>query len=154
MCERDSVTYWITDYLGTQSKNEPYPINVWIDHLLDLNDGWNPPQRIYLRAKYLLNLLFNGEKVVLVCEAGINRSNGMTTLLLAYMKNISWDEAYVFVRKKVKRAYVNPGFRDCCIEALEKLRSLTQECPNCSSPIEDWETSCARCWEEGRKRIR
>lgn len=145
------LTYWITDRIGTQSINEPYPINVWIDHLLNLNDGWNPPQRIYLEAKNLLNLLYNSEKVILVCEAGISRSNGMATLLLAYMKNIPWDEAYVAVRKKVKRAYVTPGFRDCCVDALKKLRSLTKKCLYCSSPIEDWEMSCALCWREGRR---
>jgi len=143
--------YWITPNLGTASKDEKVDADE-VFYLTDLNDGWNPPELIYLRAKEILVSVFQGKRIVLKCMAGISRSNGFATLILAYLSGSSWDSMYSIVREKVPIAQVNLDFRDSCIQALELLRKrLVKNCPYCNAPIEFWEETCFRCWYKHKK---
>lgn len=145
------MVYWITEKIGTQSITESFECSESISYcfLLNLNDGWNPPRAIYLIAKKCLSLLYNNKRIILVCYAGISRSNGLAALLLAYLKGCSLDEAYSFVKDKVPRAQVNLDFRDSCAETLKLLREkLVKKC-SCKSPIEEWEKYCEECWIRG-----
>ena len=144
--------YWITENLGTASIREEDNDADEVVFVTDLNDGWNPPELIYLRAKQILVPVYQKKKVIIKCVAGISRSNGMATLILAFLKNISWDDAYTITRKKVPIAQVNPCFRECCVKALRLMKErLTKRCPYCGAPIEFWESACSRCWLENRK---
>mgnify|MGYP000262274122 CR=1 FL=1 len=141
--------YWITKTLGTASENEVIRKEDAdeVIYVTDLNDGWNPPERIYLKVKEILIPIYQRKRVVLKCKAGISRSNGIATLILAYLGNTTWDDAYTLVRERVPIAQVNPDFRDSCIEALKLLNErLVKNCPYCNAPIEFWETACSRCW--------
>ena len=121
------MTYWITETLGTQSVDEAIPEGVYVAHLFDLNDGWNPPTLLLSKAKLLLPILLSHRKLVLICQAGISRSNAIAALLLAYLNNTTWDDAYYLVRKRVPRAQINMALRDSCIEALKLLRALPEK---------------------------
>ena len=141
--------YWITRTLGTASENEVIRKEE-VDEVIyvtDLNDGWNSPEFIYLKVKQILIPIFQKKRVVLKCKAGISRSNAIATLILAFLGNTSWDDAYTVVRELVPIAQVNPDLRDSCVEALKLLNErLVKNCPYCNAPIEFWETACSRCW--------
>jgi len=149
--------FWITKTLGTASEREVIEEKD-VDEIIyvtDLNDGWNSPELIYLKVKQILIPLFQKKKVVLRCKAGISRSNAIATLILAFLGNTSWDDAYTIVRERVPIAQVNPDLRDSCIEALELLNErLVKNCPYCNAPIESWEKVCSRCWSREERMIR
>lgn len=142
--------YWITEQIGTASFDEAKTINkpdVIVVSVIDLHDGWENPFNIYLRLKESLVLLAHGRKVVFVCIAGISRSNGMATTLIAFLENLEWDDAYSITKERVPRALVNMDFRDSCIEALRMMRErLTNRCPFCNAYTEFWEKCCSWCW--------
>ena len=144
--------YWIEEKIGTASADE---ITNEYHHLtdkyfvccLDMVDGTNDPEIIYQKLKGALNQWCLGRKVIFFCFAGISRSNGMATTLIAYYKNIDWEDAYTTTRKACPRAQVCLDFSDCCKEALEMMRTrLTKRCPFCNSPTEQWEEACSYCW--------
>lgn len=145
--------YWITNNIGTSSFEEAKRIqdkDIVVISAIDLHDGWENPERIYLKLKESLVYLHHRRKVVFVCVAGISRSNGLATTLLAYLNNIDWDDAENLVRKKVRRAQINRDFRDSCLIALQIAKErLIKTCPYCSCPIENWESACEWCWYRG-----
>jgi len=152
------VIYWITDLIGTASAIElhSWPIDSAPINLLDLEDGWNEPFRIYMRLKESLGILAQGKRLIFVCLAGISRSNAFATTMIAYLEDIDWDDAYNLVRKKCPRAQINMKLRDSCLEALQMMKDLlTKDCPKCKMVIENWETLCNKCWRErnGEKAI-
>jgi predicted protein tyrosine phosphatase len=57
-------------------------------------DGKTDPEIIYQKLKTALNQWCLGRKIIFFCFAGISRSNGMATTLIAYYQNIDWT--YVF----------------------------------------------------------
>lgn len=145
------MVYWITNQIGTAAKGEEIPPNVWMIKLYNqIADGWNPPEQIYLIAKEALSMLYNGDKVVFVCHAGISRSSALATLVLAYFDDGTWEYAYGIVRFKCPRAPINPKYNlmKSCVEALKLLRNRSNKrCPICSAPIESWEEKCIYCWK-------
>ena len=142
--------YWINSDIGISSVNEVglgYPAEIQIILALDLVDGKEIPFRIYLKLKEALVYLAHGKKILFVCQAGISRSNGLATTLIAYLNKIDWDDAYNIIRKKVTRTQVNLDFMDSCKEALQIMRErLKKNCPYCRVPIENWESACPICW--------
>lgn len=151
------MTYWIDERIGTASVDEiarEYHIHVDKTHFiscLDLIDGKNDPMLIYQKLKEALNYWCLGKNIIFFCFAGLSRSNGMATTLIAYYRNIDWEDAYTIVRKACPRAQVCMDFRDSCKEALELMRTrLIKKCGFCNSPIEFWEECCNYCWSHRR----
>ena len=142
------MTYLIIPSLGTQALDEPKEGGYYYFYLTNLNDGYNPPELLYKYAKRILSLMYHSRlTVILVCQAGISRSNGMASLVLAFVLNIDLDEAYKIVKKKVPRTQVNYDFYDCCKQTLDLMhKRLVNRCPRCSAPIEFWEKYCEECY--------
>ena len=138
--------YWIDPELGTSSVDEMrafQSLNASIFYVTHLVDGWNDPEEIYRLAKKMLTCK---RPIIIVCHAGVSRSNGMAALLVAYRNRISWDEGYEIVKTMVPRANTCMDFRDCCIRALTLLRGNLQKKCSCGTPIESWESLCFECW--------
>ena len=111
---------WINEWLGTASEDTLYDSKFNYHSVIKLKDGWNTPERIY---REMLSILQEHKPLVIVCHGGISRSNGIATLLLAFLTNNTWDYIYQnIVRKKVPQANVDQNFRRCCIQALELMR--------------------------------
>lgn len=152
--------FWIESKIGTASADEVaheyhHLIDKYFICCLDLIDGSNDPELIYQKLKTALNQWHLDRKVIFFCFAGISRSNGMATTLIAYNKNIDWDDAYNITRKGCPRTMVCMDFRDSAIQALELMRKrLVKKCPYCSTPTEAWEESCAHCWSHRFHRLK
>lgn len=142
------MVYKIIPSLGTQALYEPETRGHYYYYLINLNDGYNSPERLYHHAKQILSLMYHRRiPIILVCQAGISRSNGMASLVLAFDLNISLDEAYEIVKKKVPRAQVNYDFYDCCKQTLVLMRKrLVSKCRRCGAPVEFWEEHCKECY--------
>lgn len=151
------VIYWISKNIGTTSMDElkripPTPEFIPEDYavisLLDINDGFDSPTKIYLRLKSSLVYLAHGKKVIFVCLAGISRSNAFATTLIAFLENKDWDDVYYnIIKKKVPRANVNQDLAYSCKLALKMMyERLVKECPYCNAKIESWESACEWCW--------
>jgi len=149
------MRYLITNKIGTTSLTEftleGYPENTYVVPLLDLVDGKNDPFIIYMKLKEALGQFCLGRRILFVCYAGLSRSNGMATTLIAYIQNLDWEDAYTIVRKACSRAQVCMDFRDSSLIALQMMRErLVKRCPYCNTPIEFWEEMCEYHWSHRR----
>lgn len=144
--------YWMDERVGTASAteipNEYHHIaDKYFMSCLDMVDGKNDPMIIYQKLKIALNQWCLGRKVIFFCFAGISRSNGMATTLIAYYKNIDWEDAYTITRKACPRAQVCLDFSDSAKIALQMMRErLVKRCPFCNCPMEQWEEACNYCY--------
>jgi hypothetical protein len=149
------MRYWIIDKIGTTSVDEftleGYPEDTYVVPLLYLVDGKNDPFIIYEKLKETLGQFCLGKRILFICYAGLSRSNGMATTLIAYLQNLDWEDAYTITRKACPRAQVCMDFRDSCLIALQMMRErLVKRCAFCNTPIEYWEECCAYCWTKRR----
>ena len=125
-----------------------FPENASVVSCLNLKDGYNDPDLIYTKVKYMLQLLARGRKVVAFCHAGLSRSPSMCITILAYQRDQNFKDTYYFVKDEIApQVNLSPGIEKCCEEALILLHQrLRKQCIGCGAPIEGWETCCEFCW--------
>ena len=125
------MTFWITDNLGTCALSELTEEGAVVFDVRDIADGKNnTPDHPFDKVVYKLNTLvhvyyentIDNFKLVVRCAAGVSRSNAFAAGLIAYNKNISFEDALNEVKAKVPRAYPNPDICDDIKEALRILR--------------------------------
>lgn len=140
------MTTWLNEHLGFQGMHDPFPEDTCVVEVTDLKDGYNDPELVYLKAKRIVGKLKRGKRVVIFCHAGLSRSPGMVTLVLAYMHKADYEEMSTFVKSIAPQVNTAPTFIKSCEEALRLLNArLTKQC-ECGTPIENWEKICEYCW--------
>ena len=137
---------WILKNLGFCDMHEQFPEDASIVSCLGMKDGYNDPEVIYEKVKYILQLLGRSRKVVVFCHAGLSRSPSMCITALAYQMKTDFMDTYFFVKDDIApQVNPSPGLEKCCQEALELLhRRLTHKC-ECGAPIDKEEGRCKHC---------
>ena len=113
--------YWVVEgILGTCAMREVTPKGAITVDVRDLEDGWNPPEKIRKKVDLILKCINMGVPVIIQCAAGMSRSNAIAVTVLTRMNGKDWNENEKCVRNKVKRTQIEMSLRDACLEALEE----------------------------------
>src|SRR5208282_4823998 len=103
--KREDTLMWITNKLGTINQFEVVEPGVIILDVRDLIDGKEDRFKVMSKIMTGDHLIRNGDRVMVRCEHGICRSNGVAAGIISYQLHISVMEAYNdIVRSKVGRA--------------------------------------------------
>jgi len=89
----------------------------------DLNDSKdNSVEDIKMKIAIIANLMASGQKIVVRCWAGMQRSNAMACAAMMFCStDHTWDHYWHIVEKKCPRARQNLEFVDVVKKALEEL---------------------------------
>lgn len=117
------MTFWIWQHLGTCSMFELTEEGVVVIDVRDLSDTETNVQRVKDRINLIAGLLVNGNRIVIRCVAGINRSNTLAcgVMCLLFPKedlDETWNNQMEIVKGKVGRAQPNPSLIDTVKKAL------------------------------------
>jgi len=133
--------YWITWQLGTCAYyelkeagfeevrhnfvtcNKTIKNAIAVYNCMDLEDGWNEPEQLAGRILMIMSDLKAGRRVIVMCAAGISRSNGLAMGVLACYHNLELDDAEKIVEKFVPRANPMPDLLDALKEAVKLVRA-------------------------------
>jgi len=91
---------------------------------MDLEDGWNEPIGLAGRMLMIMADLETNKRVVLMCAAGISRSNGMAMAVLSSYHNLAFDDAKKIVESFCPRANPMPDLLDALRDAIWILEFL------------------------------
>ena len=140
-----SIT-WLTDKLAFCDMYSDFPEDASVVSCINMKDGYNDPEIVYAKVKYILQLLGRGRKVVVFCHAGLSRSPSMCITVLAHQMGEGFLDTYFFVKDDIApQIDIAPGLDKCCKEALERLnKRLVHKC-SCGAPIDKEEGKCEYC---------
>jgi len=120
------MVYWITWQLGTSAYCDHEDLSLFtVYNLMDLEDGWNEPEQLAGRMLMIMEDLRVGKRVVLMCAAGISRSNGMAMGVLCAYHNFSFDDAKKIVEYICPRANPMPDLMDAVKEAMQLINGIS-----------------------------
>jgi len=91
---------------------------------MDIEDGWNDPIQLAGRLLMMIDDLIAGRRVILMCAAGISRSNGLAMGLMAIYHHMCLDDAKRIVEKLCPRANPMPDLLDAVLEAVTLVRAI------------------------------
>jgi protein-tyrosine phosphatase len=134
------MVYWFTWQLGTcayyelkaagfdchESVTCDRSMNnaIAVYNLMDLEDGWNDPERLAGRMLMIIADLKAGRRVIVMCAAGISRSNGVAMGVLSAYHNLELDDAKRIVECLCPRANPMPDLMDAVKEAVQLINGL------------------------------
>lgn len=134
------MVYWFTWQIGTCAYSELkdngyiYDKAVTCDYtmrnaiavynLMDLEDGWNDPEQLAGRFLMMLANLKTNRRIILMCAAGISRSNGMAMGLMSLYHNLELDDAKRIVECLCPRANPMPDLMDAIWQAVTLVRGI------------------------------
>lgn len=113
---------WVLSNLGFCGASELIPDDAVALSCLDLQDGFNPPEAICQKLSAVLQLLDEGKKVVVFCQAGLSRSPAVCAAVLSVRLRLELDDACRLIKTTVA-PQINPSldFMRSCREALKLL---------------------------------
>ena len=134
------MVYWITWQLGTcayyELKEAGFDCHDFVTcdktmnnsiavyNMMDLEDGWNEPEQLAGRMLMIIADLKAHRRVIIMCAAGISRSNGMAMGVLSAYHNLAFDDAKRIVEKMCPRANPMPDLMDAVKEAVQLINGL------------------------------
>ena len=119
------MVYWITWQLGTSAYCDHEDLSSFmVYNLMKLEDGWNEPMILANTMMTVIADLRAGKRVILMCAAGISRSNGMAMGVLSAYHNLAFDDAKRIVEKMCPRANPMPDLMDAVKEAVQLINGL------------------------------
>lgn len=117
---------WILWNLGTSDYDKDLSSipGYRVFNIMDLEDGWNDPEQIAGRLLQIIDIV-NEKKnlVIIMCAAGISRSNAIAMGVLCINNNMEWDDAYRIVKRMVPQADPNGGIIDAVKQAINIIKS-------------------------------
>jgi len=142
------MTTWVTPNIGFQGLHDPFPPDATVVEAMDLADGWNTPEAIFLKCKLILSHLLRRRKVVVFCHAGLSRSPGLVITCLAWCHNVDWDRMHFWVKEEARQVQISLDFADACKEGLKLLYERLVKYCKCGAPLEKSEELCDECWQK------
>lgn len=114
----------IWENLATCNLLESYTPEGWIIFdVRDLNDSAeNTIEALKIKIVLIANLMASGQKVVVRCMAGMQRSNTMAcAAMMLFTMDHSWDHNWHVIEKACPRARQNLPFVDIVKKALLEI---------------------------------
>ena len=116
------MVYWITWQLGTSAYCDHEDLSLFtVYNLMNLEDGWNEPEILAEKMRKIITDMKAEKRVVLMCAAGISRSNGLAMGILSTYHKLSLDDAKKIVECFCPRANPMPDLLRAVAEAVKMI---------------------------------